>query len=81
MLFYGEGIKQNQEQAVFWYKKAAHKNDAKALYNLGLCYESGEGVLQSNRWAEFYFLKASKLGYRKARNKVKRITNSVANHG
>ncbi len=43
------------------------------MYNLGLCYELGDGVKQSNRWAKHYYTKASNLGHENARDKLKRL--------
>lgn len=56
---------------MYWYKKAALKNDDKALYNLGLCYKYGDGVKQSNRWAQYYFKKATELGHTAAKKELK----------
>lgn len=61
------------EKVYYWYKKAANQGDDKVLYNLGLCYEFGDSVNQSIRWAKYYFNKASKLGHRKASNKLKKL--------
>ena len=46
--------------AVFWYRKAARRGDAKAQYNLGLCYKHGEGVSRSKRWAHHWIKKAAR---------------------
>ena len=32
----GRGVEQNDEQAVFWYRKAAEQGDATAQFNLGV---------------------------------------------
>jgi TPR repeat protein len=40
----GYGVKQNNTEAVKWYRKAAEQNDATAQYNMGICYYDGEGV-------------------------------------
>jgi TPR repeat protein len=53
------------------YKKAASKNDDKAFYNLALCYEYGEGLTRSTRWAEHYYLKVAKFGNQKSKEKLK----------
>jgi TPR repeat protein len=71
--FYGHGVKKDERKAVEWYKKAAAKNDAKALYNLGHCYADGEGVKQSNRWAKHFFTKAFEYGHRKAKGQLKKL--------
>ncbi|WP_425537027.1 tetratricopeptide repeat protein, partial [Klebsiella pneumoniae] len=47
----GEGVKQNKQTAVEWYRKAADQGDAKAQFLLGVAYATGEGVRQDNRTA------------------------------
>jgi TPR repeat protein len=64
---------QEQLKAIYWYRKAAAKNDAKAMFNLGLCFEFGDGVRKSLRWAKHYYQNASELGHRKATNKLKKL--------
>src|SRR4051812_16571882 len=34
----------DETQAVAWYQKAADLGNAQAMFNLGCCYEHGEGV-------------------------------------
>jgi TPR repeat protein len=58
---------------VFWYKKAAAKDDPKALYNLGLCYKHGDGVNRSQRWAKYYFERAARLGNSAASMQLREI--------
>jgi TPR repeat protein len=41
-LFYNE-IK-DYSQAAEWFRKASEKGNARALNNLGICYEFGHGV-------------------------------------
>ena len=71
MPFNRTGVKENFDKAVYWYKKAAAKNDPKATYNLGLCFRQGKGVKQSDRWAKHYFEKAASLGHKKAAKELK----------
>ena len=40
----GEGVPEDDRQAVFWYRKAADQGNASAQLNLGLMYANGEGV-------------------------------------
>ena len=42
----GEGVPENDAEAVGWYRKAAEQGYAKAQNNLGLMYAKGEGVLE-----------------------------------
>ena len=43
----GYGVKINDEQAVFWYKKAAEQGHGRSQYNLGVMYLIGSGTEKS----------------------------------
>ena len=40
----GEGVPEDDAEAVRWYRLAADQGDADAQYNLGVMYANGEGV-------------------------------------
>ena len=40
----GEGVPEDDAEAVRWYRLAAEQGYAKAQFNLGLMYDFGEGV-------------------------------------
>ncbi|HEY7533333.1 MAG TPA: tetratricopeptide repeat protein [Nitrospiraceae bacterium] len=40
----GQGVPQNDHEAMSWYRRAAEQGDARAQYNLGLMYANGQGV-------------------------------------
>ena len=42
--FMGQKRQRNYDLAVYWFKKAAEKNDAFAKFNLAVCYSKGYGV-------------------------------------
>ena len=44
----GEGVVEDDKEAVKWYQKAADQGDAQAQSNLGFMYEKGQGVGQNN---------------------------------
>jgi TPR repeat protein len=44
----GEGVPENDAEAVKWYRKAAEQGDAKAQNNLGSRYAQGEGVPENS---------------------------------
>ncbi len=50
----GEGVPQNDAEAVKWYRRAADQGDASAQLNLGVMYYAGEGVwanyVESYKW-------------------------------
>jgi TPR repeat protein len=55
MYYNGEGVPQDYEEAIKWYRKAADQGDASAQFNLGVSYEYGKGVpqdyVQAHKWA------------------------------
>lgn len=42
----GQGVAQDNQQALHWYRKAAEQGEPRAQYNLGLLYANGQGVPQ-----------------------------------
>jgi len=75
--FMGRGMKKNYELAVKYYRIAAGKGDVKAQWNLGLCYEYGDGVQVSERWSNYWLDKAANQGHEQAMRK----TGSKENKG
>ena len=51
----GEGVLQDDREAVKWFRLAAEQGDAQAQHNLGVMYAQGSGVLQdyvsAHMWA------------------------------
>ena len=58
-----KGKPKNYEEAVRYYRAAAERGSAKALYGLAGCYKSGEGVEENWPEAEKLYIKAAELGY------------------
>jgi hypothetical protein len=59
----GEGVAQDQAEAVRYFRLAAEQGDADAQFSLGDCFENGEGVAQD--WSEavrYYRLAAAQTG-------------------
>ena len=50
----GEGVPQDNTEAVRWFRQAAEQGDATAQVALGLMYDQGEGVpqdyVQAHKW-------------------------------
>lgn len=69
----GEGVLQDHQQAVKWYRKAAEQGDALAQYNLGTKYDAGQGVLQDYKQAAEWWSKAAEQGHAKAQNNLGRM--------
>ncbi|WP_411728714.1 tetratricopeptide repeat protein [Methyloglobulus sp.] len=55
----GRGVEQDDEQALFWYRKAVEQGNAGAQFNLGKMYENGSGVEQDDEQAVFWYRKAA----------------------
>ena len=58
----GRGVRQDDAQAVQWYRKAAEQGYAGAQNNLGVMYEQGQGVLQDLALAQEWYGKACDNG-------------------
>ncbi|MEN3794861.1 tetratricopeptide repeat protein, partial [Fulvimarina sp. MAC3] len=58
----GEGVEQDQAEAIAWYRKAAEAGDAVAMVNLGVSYARGEGVEQDQAEAIAWYRKAAEAG-------------------
>ena len=64
----GEGVPEDDVQAVSWYRKAADQGDAPAQFELGMAYDHGKGVTPDVTEAyTWYDLAASRafVGYHK----------------
>jgi len=49
----GQGVPQDDHEAMNWYHRAAEQGEARAQYNLGLMYANGQGIKQD--YAEAYY--------------------------
>lgn len=59
----GKDLKQDLEQAFYWYQKAAHQGDAEGLYRLAHCYAVGEGVAESQAQALHCYESGAENGF------------------
>jgi uncharacterized protein len=62
----GKGVEQNDEQALFWYRKAAGQGDRIAQSKLGGMYLLGHGVELDYKQAFYWALKAAEQGNRES---------------
>lgn len=60
--YFGRGCEVDYTQAVYWYHKAADAGNMHAQNSLGLCYQKGTGVPQSDTQAVDWFKKAYESG-------------------
>ena len=58
----GQGVPQDDREAVKWYRMAAEQGDAYAQYNLGFAYANGEGVPEDDREAVKWYRMAAEQG-------------------
>ena len=65
-LYRGEGVKQDYEKALWFYKKAAEQGVVFAMVNCGVCYQFGHGCEQDYYKAMEYYRAAADKGNAKA---------------
>ena len=58
----GQGVPQDDTEAVNWFRKAADKNDLPAQADLGTMYANGRGVSQDDKEAVKWYRKAANKG-------------------
>ena len=58
----GQGVNQDDKQAVKWLRLAAKQGFAKAQYNLGVMYQQGQGVSQDYKTAVKWYALAAEQG-------------------
>jgi hypothetical protein len=62
----GIGVPKDEQQAIYWWRKAGKNGDAKAVYNMALMYSDGKGVAKDDKEAAFWYRKAAYYGYAEA---------------
>ena len=60
--YYGKGCEVDYTQALYWYHKGADEGNMYSQNSLGLCYQKGTGVPQSDEQAVSWFEKAYESG-------------------
>lgn len=71
-VIYAGGEPNNFSKAVEMFTAAAQQEDSEAFYYLGICFENGLGVDQSESKAAEYFLRAAHSGHSEAQFSVAR---------
>jgi len=59
----GTGVPKDEKRAIQFYQLAANKNNAKAMYNLGVCYHHGLGVPKDMAKAVEFYTHAARLDH------------------
>ena len=62
MYAFGDGVPENDAEAVKWYRKAADQGDASGQYNLALMYDNGDGVPEDDAEAVARFTNETQSG-------------------
>ena len=63
MYDHGQGVRQDHDEAVRWYRKAAEQGQAGAQSNPGVMYASGRGLRQDHAEAVRLYRKAAEQGH------------------
>ena len=66
----GEGVPENDAEAVKWYRKAADQGNADAQLILGYMYEQGKGVPENDAEAVKWYRKAAEQGSERGQTKL-----------
>ena len=74
----GIGIKQNYNEAFYWYEKAANQNDADAQFRLAEMYMNGYGVDYDEEKAFEWVKKAAENGHEKAIEIIKALEDECS---
>ena len=62
MYYIGDGVPQDDAEAVAWFRKAAAQSHTEAQYFLGMIHANGDGVPQDDAEASVWFRKAAEQG-------------------
>src|SRR6266576_1208983 len=72
------GVAKDEAEAVKWFRKAAEQNVADAQYNLGVCYDNGEGVTKDEVEAYKWWLLAAGQGNDDAKYNMTIVENKMS---
>nr|WP_314169350.1 tetratricopeptide repeat protein [uncultured Neisseria sp.] len=62
MYYKGRGVRQDDAEAVKWFRQAAERGDAQAQFNLGIMYDIGRGVSRDDAEAVKWYRQAAERG-------------------
>ena len=64
----GEGVIEDDKEAVKWYRLAAEQGNAEGQFNLGTMYARGEGVIENYKEVVKWYRLAAEQGYADAQS-------------
>ena len=73
----GEGVPEDDAEAVKWYRKAAEQGNADAQCNLGVMYDLGEGVPEDKVLAYMWWNISAASGHEKAKKNKEIISRKM----
>lgn len=76
MMWYGKVARQGNPEATNWFRDLAEKGSAQAQYNLGVCYENGEGVEKDTSEAMKWYRIAFEQGHKDAETALQKLQES-----
>lgn len=76
MMWYGKVARQGNPEAANWFRDQAERGSAQAQYNLGVCYENGEGVEKDTSEAMKWYRIASEQGHKDAETALQKLQKS-----
>ena len=77
MYYNGEGVLEDDKEAVKWFRMAAEQGNAKAQSNLGRMFAVGEGVLEDSVMAYAWFNIAGANGNSIARENKSKVAKRM----
>ena len=76
MMWYGKVARQGNPEAANWFRDLAERGSAQAQYNLGVCYENGDGVEKDTSEAMKWYRIASEQGHKDAETALQKLQES-----
>jgi TPR repeat protein len=73
----GDGVPENDTEAVKWYRKATDQGVSQAQHGLGVTYGNGEGVPENYVRAYVWLSMAKTQGYENAKKAVETVKNQM----
>ena len=81
LYYWGNGVKQDYEEAMKWYRKAAAQGNAIAQMNIGHLYDQGKGVKQDYEEAMKWYRKVAAKGNVAAKENLARVREKISQAG
>ena len=69
----GQGVEQNHQEAMLWFRKAAEQGQAEAQFHTGWMYSHGLGTEQNEHQSVYWYRKAAQQGETRALEHLKAL--------